>query len=694
MDISKGRLETLRKKKRLNELRKKKELLSARKSGETKAKHLEDINKEVGGFESTLIGIGRGITDIGRAVGLADEEPNIVKESFTELEEQRPITQGVGRAVGQSLPFLAPGVGVGAIASIPARVAAGTGLGALEGAAIAKGTDQDILKGASIGGAIAGVSEAVFPVISRMGSALFKSVRKKTPKGSLFDFNGKPNKEMQSALDSSGITMEELTSEAESVVRKHGTGVDPVQAERQARFKTQGVPATKGDITQDFAQQAQESRLFESSADSLGDPVRSLRLKQSDALVSNLNALKTDGVSDGVGEQIKSALTGRETFLRKKKNLLYKAAAEQAEKVDNIPVFTDSLIDSMPDKRVVSRIERLVPNEATALKGLLAEFGIDQSDEAVELLAKSGIEPQPLTLSNFDEFRIAIGQIESADKTGAIKVLTGDIKKALDLEVDNLATSLEKSGITDKNILDPLLEARETVRTMKTEFSPQSVAGRLISSKKDGVTPVIEASKVYKEVAGAGKPIELLQRTITSLKQSGAQGKQAMADLQSATVIDLIESGFKSQGRKVQGAPLFNVTAFNNKIAQLGDDKLKLLFANNPKAYRSLKQISKTARDIRPADSAVPKGSGSVILDTLNKLGILKLSSSVPGIGLLIEGMKGLGDKSTNRRILSTALDGTPNIKESQRLISDIAPSLAVALGIQVEEQTNEKGGN
>ena len=83
------RLELLRKKKRLEDLR------SLKTQGLAKNKQLllDQINEDVRPFESAAIATGRGLTDIGRAVGLADEEPEIVKQSFTGLEEQRPITQ-------------------------------------------------------------------------------------------------------------------------------------------------------------------------------------------------------------------------------------------------------------------------------------------------------------------------------------------------------------------------------------------------------------------------------------------------------------------------------------------------------------------------------------------------------------------------------------------------------------------------
>jgi hypothetical protein len=82
---------------------------------------LNQLNSEIGPVESTFIGMGRGLSDIGRAVGLVDEEPEIATRGLKGLEEERPFSQTIGRAVGQSLPFLAPGVGIGGITSTPLR---------------------------------------------------------------------------------------------------------------------------------------------------------------------------------------------------------------------------------------------------------------------------------------------------------------------------------------------------------------------------------------------------------------------------------------------------------------------------------------------------------------------------------------------------------------------------------------------
>ncbi len=250
------RLNFLRKKKRLTELR---ALKAQQTNAQSKQTLLDQINADVGVFESAAIATGRGLTDIGRAVGLVDDEAPIVKQAFTGLEEQSPISQTVGRAVCQSLPVLVPGVGVGAIPSLAGRIAAGATVGGLEGAAIAEGTGTGSVAGsAGIGGLIGGTAEALFPIVSRLGGALVKRVKGKQV-SNLFDDSGLPTRELQEALDESGITLSDLNQQAQAQLTKQPANVLPEQAARAAQFEQLGITPTRAQVTRDAADfQAQQ----------------------------------------------------------------------------------------------------------------------------------------------------------------------------------------------------------------------------------------------------------------------------------------------------------------------------------------------------------------------------------------------------------------------------------------------------
>ena len=122
---------------------------------------------EPGILKTGVIFVGRGLNKIISALGvdflgLGGQETPEERARFEQLEKQMPITTTVGEAVGEALPFLA--APVGALTTIPAKVAASTALGAAEGFLIRKGegaTESEQIKGGGIGAGIAGSLEAI-----------------------------------------------------------------------------------------------------------------------------------------------------------------------------------------------------------------------------------------------------------------------------------------------------------------------------------------------------------------------------------------------------------------------------------------------------------------------------------------------------------------------------------------------------
>jgi len=644
----------------------------------------QKIARETGPVEAGFASMGRGLFKIGRALGLAEPASEAEQKGFAALEEERPISTAVGEAVGGALPFAA--VPVGAIPSTAWKTAAGATLGAIEGGLIRRGegeTETEQIKGAGIGGIIGGGAEAFLPVAGRIGGKLIRRFLGRNPKSAILTTEGLPTEELLEAMEKAGLSFDDLKDTAIDLIGGVERGAVPDQKLRAALFEELKIPATKGDITQDFAQQATEARLFEAAADPFGDPIRSLRLQQSQGLTGNLDSLiEKSGVPENLGSSLKEALSGRKSFLRNQKNALYKAAIKSADEVEQLPFPTIGIENAIPDQRTVSRLTRIQGSQADAALDLIAEFGIDKSEKAIKRLEAKNIEPIELSLQNFEDFRAALNQIERADTTGASSVIIGPIREALDSEADNIVNVLLDAGVTDKKIIDKFKAARKITRQLKTEFSPESITGRLINTKRDGVTPVIEASKVFDNIVGTNKPTELLERTITSLKKSGPKGVQAIGDLQAATVLDLIESAYKAETRKVQGVKTFGGVPFNKRINQIGDEKLNLIFSTNKNLLKEIKKVAAAASAITPPSGAVPKGSASVILDTLNKAGIMSILGKIPGGGLFAEGVTRLAEGQANRAALRQALDARPELKKTVGLIQTELPSLMVAFGL------------
>ncbi len=631
--------------------------------------------------------IGKGVMNVARGLGIADDATQREKERFAASEQQYPITTATGEVIGEAAPFAPLGVASGAIPAFGARVAASGALGAAEGGIAALGRTGDAERAgeaAGIGAVLGAGIEAALPSLGRLGSEIVRRVSGRQPAGALFDAAGQPTQEMADALQRAGVSLQDLQQAALDDLMKLPAGSSPEQAARIAQFAQEDMPYTKGDITQALPQQAMEARLAESTSDPLAQPVRSIRVKQSEKFRGALDDMVSKlGVPERTGESIKDALSGRKALMSTEKRELYKSAMEQAEQVGGVPVIPDNIRSAIPDERTTRRIERLVPQQAGALDDLLIEFGVKAAPDGY----KGTIDP--LSLANFEDFRQAINAIERTDQTGTIKVLSGPVKQALD---DEIGIAVDAAGhAMPAELLATLQKARGVTRDIKTEFSPQAMAGRLVDVKRDGVTPVIEASTVSRRLLGPAGTVEDMKRTMQSLAKSGDKGKQAIGDLQATAIMDVMEAAFGASSRKIDGVPVLGPAAFQKAIKKIGDPKLNILFSNNKDALKRLKNLGSIAGNIQAQAGAIPKGSASVILDSLNKMGIMGISSKIPGAGMLLDLVDTAAKNAGTKQAVKQALDAKPDQLKMAVQIDRNYPALAQALGIAGIAQTTEE---
>lgn len=643
--------------------------------------------QERGGLTTLGASIGKGVMNIARGLGIADNATQREKDRFAASEQQYPITTATGEVIGEAAPFAPLGVATGAIPAFGARVAASGALGAAEGGIAAfgrTGNTQRAGEAAGVGAVLGAGIEAALPSLGRLGSAIFRRVSGKAPAGALFDSAGQPTAEMSEALQKAGVSLPDLQQAALDDLMKLPAGSSPEQAARAAQFAQEGIPYTKGDITQALPQQAMEARLAESASDPLAQPVRSMRLEQSEKFRGALDEMVGKlGVPERTGESIKDAISGRKSLMSTEKRELYKSAMEQADRVGGVPVIPDNIRAAIPDERTARRIDRLVPQQASALDDLLIEFGVKEAPDGY----KGVIEP--LSMANFEDFRQAINAIERTDQTGTIKVLSGPVKQALD---DEIGLAVDAAGhAMPEDLLATLQKARGVTRDIKTEFSPQSMAGRLIDVKRDGVTPVIEASTVSRRLLGPAGTVEDMKRTMQSLSKAGDKGKQAIGDLQATAIMDIMEAGFGATSRKIDGVPTLGPAAFQKAIKKIGDPKLNILFSNNKEAISRLKNLGKIAGSIQAQSGAIPKGSASVILDSLNKMGIMGISAKIPGVGILLDVVDTAAKNAGTKQAVKQALDAKPDRLKMAVQIDRNYPALAQALGIAGVAQTTEE---
>jgi hypothetical protein len=648
-----------------------------------------DISEDVGPLEAVAIGAGKGMYDIGRGLGILDPASPVEQKAFEQLQERRPYTTGGGEILGQTAPFLLPGVGIGAIPSTAGRVTASTGLGALEGGTIARATGGDVAESAGIGGTIAGFAEMVFPVLGRISRQIFSRVTGRAPEGALVTPQGSPTPEMQQALNSAGLSWDDMKVTAQDMVAKLPEGADPQQTARLARFKELGIEPTAGQLTQDFPQLKRERGLIESATESASEPFRQASLTQSQGIKSYLdNIIDEMGVSGDVGSSMKDALAGRRKTLLAERKSLYKQLAEESEGLADVPVITEPIKDALPDSRTIRSIARVSPNQFSALNDLLVEFGIEQSDEAIEGAIAKGIDIEPLGLGNFEELRKQLNLIESTDQTGAIANITIPLKRALDDEIDSLAESLESAG---GNISQTAKDARKSNVALKTEFDEKKITSKLIDNVKRGSTqPKIEASNAYNKIMSKGAPIEDLERVVASLEKQGSLGQKALKEMQGKAVMDLMDSAFSAQSRQVDGIRTFGATPFSKQYESLVD-KYDVLFKNSPKDRAKLDKAYRTAQDLVPPAGAVPKGSAGFFIDALNKAGVYSIMTKVPFARELFEIVKTAGERSKSREFIEKALNAKPDVKRLAWSIDRDYPQMAATLGIAGISQEGEQ---
>jgi hypothetical protein len=642
--------------------------------------------QERGGLTTLGASIGKGVMNVARGLGIADDATQREKELFAASEQQYPITTATGEVIGEAAPFAPLGVAAGAIPAFGARVAASGALGAAEGGIAALGRTGDAERAgeaAGIGAVLGAGIETALPSLGRIGSAIFRRVSGRAPAGALFDSAGQPTAEMADALQKAGVSLADLQQSALDDLMKLPAGSSPGQAARVAQFAQEGIPYTKGDITQALPQQAMEARLAESASDPLAQPVRSMRLEQSEKFRGALDEMvRKLGVPERTGDSLKDALSGRKSLMSKEKRELYKTATDQAREIGGVPVMPDNIRSAIP----LADLEDLAitaPGPIGSLDKLLVKYGLKEAPEGAD------VSITPLAIDNAERFRKSLNAIERGDTTGASKVATMPIKEALDAELDLMVDAAGSS--IPSSLLESLQKARGVTRDIKTEFSPQAMAGRLIDVKRDGVTPVIEASTVSRRLLGPAGTLEDMRRTMQSLSKSGGKGAQAIGDLQATAIMDIMEAGFGATSRKIDGVPTLGPAAFQKALNKIGEPKLNILFNNNKESLSRLKNLGKIAGSIQAQAGAIPKGSASVILDSLNKMGIMGISAKIPGAGLLLDVVDTAAKNAGTKQAVKQALDAKPDQLKMAIQIDRNYPALAQALGIAGLAQTTEE---
>jgi hypothetical protein len=201
------------------------------------------------------------------------------------------------------------------------------------------------------------------------------------------------------------------------------------------------------------------------------------------------------------------------------------------------------------------------------------------------------------------------------------------------------------------------------------------------------VTPVIEASKVFNELKN--KPVEQLQRTLSSLARAGEPGRKAIGDIKASVVMEALEEALKAPSNKYGGKQMANTGQFAKFLDQrFGMDKLETLFMQDEAGLRRLTALAQSAKDIMPAAGAVPKGSAAVNDEMFRRLERIV----GPMAGYVMAPLRAIAGPSADAMTSRSALAARIPQRELTALQAAY-PTLLATLGIAATTKEDEGDG-
>ena len=251
-------------------------------------------------------------------------------------------------------------------------------------------------------------------------------------------------------------------------------------------------------------------------------------------------------------------------------------------------------------------------------------------------------------------------------------------------------------GDVGKQALDSAKAAKRAIKAYKDfagEFNNRNLITKLTSKKKGSFDQeLLNASEVNKKIFSntSDGAIEQIIPLVNGLIKQGDAGKKALGAMQSHVMLDLMNAATKGASRKLtDGVREWSGANFIKRLEQLGDDKLQVVFKNNPSALKQIYKL-RDAGDLKTQFSQVARASGTGD-DIFNRLGstpvVGRLFSTVGGVkgwmaAQAIEGAQGAAKKRGMKKKLRKALDTSPVLRQNLSQFKNQFPELAASLAI------------
>lgn len=604
---------------------------------------IESINP----VQAAAIGAGKGLTDIGRGLGLVEGKD----ETFSDLQKAFPVASTIGEVAGQSAPFLPLGVAAGGIASLPARAAATAAVGAAEGGLISRGqggdTNEQIIS-AGIGGTVAGGLELALPVIGRVGGKIVRRVLGAAPDGAVIDSAGKPSAQFLSALKKEGIEFDDLVSSATKELRNEA--LDPEQAARKAFLESQGLTSDAAPTRAQITRSVDDFKIQQEALKSSGR-VEQRITAQDRVLATRFQEVieKTGGEANLPASSVSDSLLAKANVLDDEISSLYKQAREITgnEKVVKFSSLSKKLKELAPlNERAGGNVRAVF--DTLKQRGLIdknmrpsGRLGVEETETQVRQLINSLYDIQK---SGGDPVNSVLRELKESLDEDVFRSSGEDIFKAArsakaKFESDLTRAKISKFDKRTRNLVRDILENKDTV-------SPDNFTDNVVFGK-------------------AWRDSDLKQ--LKDYISTEGHGKAAWNDLRADVLQSIKEKSFIG-AEDARGFQSLSRDKIEKAIDSIGMNKMKVLF--EPEEIAFLNNLKKVAalREPRKMTGSGLGPSAQAILSLEKKLKDLPLIGQVLGF---------LDIDASGRMAVRSA---PAYIKQSSK-VSKFTPPLSIGAG-------------
>jgi hypothetical protein len=369
----------------------------------------------------------------------------------------------------------------------------------------------------------------------------------------------------------------------------------------------QGIRVTKGDATQDFAQQQFEGEAAKLS--DVGGDMRAFRAGQQDDIVNRARNLNTSvgGTQDKVaaGAEIQQTLRKGDKAGRAQVSESYDVA--KAAKGIEAPVPTNFAKDEI--KQIYGDFEDVIPGPITKK---LESYGIIAKAPLKEGEAVNNEEIKQFTVGEAEKLIKSINARIDATSDRATAEGLRQIKSSLDNALDGMAQGSDEA-------VNLFKEARALRREHGDVFEQNDIVQNIIDKKAKYTNYVNPQSVVDKIVKDKANNLQNIPKIKNALMKSGPDGVKSWNGVRGATVNDLFEGSIKGADT---GTPYFDTSRFNKEVERIGDDALQMLLS--PKEFAELKKFQRVITQIqRKAPGSVnTSNTATAILNMVNNKGL------------------------------------------------------------------------